>query len=46
MQKFIDLKDKKNFVKTYRQPMMKLGMIEVTTPDKPNSQNQKYVAAR
>lgn len=45
MQKFIDLKDKKNFVKTYIQPMMKLGMIEVTTPDKPNSQNQQYVAA-
>ena len=45
MQKFIDLKDKKNFVKTYIQPMMKLGMIEVTPPDKPNSQNQQYVAA-
>lgn len=45
MQKFIDLRDKKNFVKTYIQPTMKLGMIEMTNPDKPKkSQNQQDVA--
>ena len=44
MQDFMGLKDKKNFVKNYIKPMMKLGMIEMTNPDKPNSQNQQYVA--
>ena len=43
MQDFMGLKDKKNFVKNYIKPMMKLGMIEMTNPDKPNSQNQQYV---
>ena len=39
MQEFMGLKDKKNFVKNYIKPMMKLGMIEMINPDKPNSQN-------
>ena len=44
MQGFIDLKDKKNFVKTYIQPMIKLGMIKMINPDKPKSQNQQDIA--
>lgn len=44
MQEFMGLKDKKNFVKNYIQPMIKLGLIRMTNPDKPNSQNQQYVA--
>ena len=43
MQDFMKLKDKKNFVKNYIQPMIRLGIIEMTNPDKPNSKNQMYV---
>lgn len=43
MQAFMKLKDKKNFMKNYINPMIELGIIKMTNPDKPNSQNQKYV---
>ena len=46
MQEFMGLKDKKNFVKNYIQPMVKLGMIKMTNPDKPKSQNQQYIMVK
>lgn len=46
MQEFMGLKDKKNFVKNYIQPMVKLGMIKMTSTDKPKSQNQQYIMVR
>ena len=46
MQEFMGLKDKKNFIKNYIQPMVKLGMIKMTNEDKPNSKNQQYVAVK
>lgn len=44
MQEFMGLKDRKNFVKNYIQPMVEIGLIKMTNPDKPKSQNQQYVA--
>lgn len=46
MQEFMGLKDKKNFVKNYIQPMVKLGMIKMASTDKPKSQNQQYIMVR
>lgn len=34
--------DKKNIRKTYISPALKLGLIEMTLPEKPTSPNQKY----
>ena len=34
MQEFMGLKDKKNFIKNYIKPMIKLELIEMTNPDK------------
>ena len=34
MQEFMGLKDKKNFIKNYIKPMIKLDLIEMTNPDK------------
>ena len=44
MQDFMKLKDKKNFVKNYIQPMIRLGIIEMTNPDKPTGKNQRKSA--
>jgi predicted HTH transcriptional regulator len=41
MQK-LKLEHKQNFLKNYLQPALKLGLIEMTIPDKPNSRLQKY----
>ena len=46
MQEIMGLKDKKNFVKNYIQPMVKLGIIKMTSTDKPKSQNQQYIMVR
>ena len=42
MQDFMKLKDKKNFVNNYIQPMIRLGIIEISNPDKPTGKNQMY----
>ncbi|MBP3447650.1 MAG: putative DNA binding domain-containing protein [Clostridia bacterium] len=42
MQHAMKLKDKKNFVKNYIKPMIENGLIVMTIPEKPQSQNQKY----
>ena len=46
MMDFVGLKDKKNFVKNYINPMIEQGMIEMTNPDKPTSKLQKYVTKK
>ncbi|QZT35927.1 hypothetical protein K5X82_11550 [Halosquirtibacter xylanolyticus] len=42
LQTAMGLSDKKNFVKSYLTPALEAGVIEMTIPDKPNSQNQRY----
>jgi len=42
LQEILSLKDEKNFRENYIQKAIKLGMIEMTVPEKPKSRNQKY----
>ena len=37
------LKSKKYFLKAYIKPLLENGQLQMTIPDKPNSQNQKYI---
>jgi len=39
----INIKDRKHFLQTYLNPLIKTGKIKRTIPDKPSSKNQKYV---
>lgn len=38
-------KDVKNFTAKYLHPLITSGHIQMTIPDKPNSQNQKYISS-
>ncbi|MDR1793579.1 MAG: transcriptional regulator, partial [Bacteroidales bacterium] len=38
----LQLHDRENIRLAYIQPALKLGLIEMTIPDKPNSRLQKY----
>ena len=42
IQERLGLKDEKHFRENYQQVGVKLGLIEMTIPDKPNSRLQKY----
>jgi ATP-dependent DNA helicase RecG len=42
LQHLLDLKDEKNFRENYLQKALKMKLIEMIIPDKPNSRNQKY----
>ena len=42
IQKKLGLADEKHFREKYQQPGLKLGVIEMTVPDKPQSPFQKY----
>ncbi len=42
IQRKLHLSDRENFRLNYLQPALKLGYIEMTLPDKPNSSLQKY----
>lgn len=39
---FMGLSDRTKFRNKYINPLLKAGILEMTIPDKPNSQNQKY----
>jgi hypothetical protein len=38
-------KDVRNFSSAFLKPLLELGRLQMTHPDKPTSRNQKYVAA-
>jgi Fic family protein len=38
----LELSDRKSMTEIYLKPALEAGLIEMTIPDKPNSQNQKY----
>jgi len=42
IKKDLQLKNRISFMRNYIQPALKLGLIEMTIPDKPNSRLQKY----
>ena len=42
LQELLSIKNRDYFRKEYLIPAIKGGYIELTIPDKPNSQNQKY----
>lgn len=42
IQDALGLADREHFRKTYLAPALKLGVIEMTQPDKPNSRSQRY----
>jgi len=39
---FMDLTDRTKFRRKYIHPLLEVGIIEQTMPEKPNSRNQKY----
>jgi ATP-dependent DNA helicase RecG len=43
MQMFCGIKTDEYFRKSIVNPMIALGLIRMTIPDKPNSRNQRYV---
>jgi ATP-dependent DNA helicase RecG len=45
MQEFCAIKTDEYFRKSIVNPMIELGLIQMTIPDKPNSRNQKYIRA-
>jgi hypothetical protein len=42
IQSKLDLEDREYLRKAYLKPALKIGFIELTIPDKPNSKNQEY----
>jgi ATP-dependent DNA helicase RecG len=42
MQKQLGIKNKNHFLKSYLNPTIAKGLVEMTIPDKPNSSRQKY----
>ena len=42
IQQLLGLNDEKHFREHYQQKSLKLGILEMTIPDKPNSRLQKY----
>ena len=39
---FMGLTDRTKFRRKYIHPLLEAGILELTIPNKPNSQNQKY----
>ncbi len=46
LQKALDLKHDEHFRISYLLPALKIGLIEMTVPDKPNSRHQRYRISR
>ena len=42
----LGLKDRKNVMTVYVNPMLDTGMLEMTEPDNPKSRNQMYVTVK
>ena len=42
MQEFMGLAGRRNFSEKYIKPLLEMGKIKMTIPDKPNSRNQKH----
>lgn len=42
IQEFIGLVVRRNFSEKYIKPLLEMGKIKMTIPDRPNSKNQKY----
>ena len=42
LQMALQLRHRRHFVTVYLQPALKVGLVEMTLPDKPNSRNQRY----
>ena len=42
LQESLKLSDRMNFHKTYLQPAIESGVLEMTIPDKPKSRDQRY----
>ncbi len=42
IQEILKLKDRENFRKKYLKPALELDLIEMTIPDQPTNENQKY----
>jgi len=42
IQEKLKLSDKRNFSNNYPLPALKLNLVDMTIPDKPNSRNQRY----
>ena len=43
LMKMLNMKSRESFRKNYLHPAMKLGLVQMTIPDKPNSRNQRYI---
>lgn len=43
MMEMLSLKSRETFRKNYLKPAIKLHMVEMTLPEKPNSRNQRYI---
>ncbi len=42
LQAALELRDRHHFIASYLRPALEAGLIEMTIPDKPTSQNQRY----
>ncbi|MYD90426.1 MAG: cell filamentation protein Fic [Caldilineaceae bacterium SB0662_bin_9] len=42
LMKALGLKDRQHFAKTYLQPGLDAGLVEMTKPDRPRSRTQRY----
>jgi ATP-dependent DNA helicase RecG len=43
LQQFVGIKTREYFRREILKPMLEIGLIQMTIPDKPNSRNQKYI---
>lgn len=46
MMQFLGLRDRKNVMKVYINPMIVEGVLEMTEPNNPTSRNQMYVTVK
>ena len=44
IQEYFGLSAKSNFIEKYIKPLLKVGKLNLTIPDKPSSKNQKYIS--